>query len=363
MRRAAGPAATAVTALAALLALAPPAGAGELLDETLHLAQSYSRLMRSTLPALAGNPDAATLWAALHDARRLVAEIDRLSANASIYGAPLRDRQSLQDLAAEAHLRLALFETHGLEFDRARQEIGRAKAISDAVEAPEFRVEWAALAAGEPGKGLVTRYHLLTLPEFEAALGSIWSRARPVRLEFSGYSSDDLSVTELSRSPRAPPGSLDERLLARGASLLREALDKGQKSFGVPLPAGLYRLKGRPGSDLDRAFAVPEVSDLEPVVIERARFALKVDPKPGPRGPRFFLNGIEVADLTAMPYGVYRVKVDEGYLRGAPEIVRFVLGEGIPDKTRTDWTIYVPGGGSAQLSLDRPPLSERLFRK
>lgn len=345
------------------LAMGPAPRAAESIDAILDLARGYSDLMRAALPALGRNPDAATAWAVLYDARRCVVEIDRLAANASIYGAALRDRQALQDLAAGAHLRLALYETDGLEFDKARQEIARARALADSVEAPEFRVEWTASVAGEPGKGLVTRYHLLSLPEFEAALGSVWSRARPVPFTFSGYRSDELSALEMTRSPQAAPGSLDERLLSRGTAMLREALDKGQKAPTVPLPPGLYRLKGRAGTDLDRSFAVPEVSDLDPVVVERARFALKVDPKPGPRGPRLFLNGIEVSDLSAMPYGVYRVKTDEGYLRGAPEVVRFVLGEGIPDKTRTDWTLYVPGGGAAQLSLERAPLGERLFRK
>jgi hypothetical protein len=357
--------AVAWTALCAGLAAgpaAPPARAAESVEEVQRLATRYAEILRSSLPVLQRSPDAATIWAALYDARRAVAEVDRLAASASIFGAAVRDRLLLQDLSAEAHLRLALFETHGLEFDRARQEIVRARTISDHVESPDYRIEWAALASGEPGQAMVTRYHLLTLPEFEAALGSIWSRARPVPFEMSGYSTDELSVADLSRTPPATPGSLDDRLLSRGLTLLREALDQGKREFTVPLPPGVYRLQARAGSEIDRPFAVPEVDDVDPVVLERARFALRVEPRPGPRGPRFFLNGIEIQDLTSMAYGVYRVKVDPGFLKGTPEVVRFVMGEGIADKTRTSWTIYVPAGESAVFQVDRPPLGERIFR-
>ena len=119
------------------------------------------------------------------------------------------------------------------------------------------------------------------------------------------------------------------------------------------LPAGVYRLLGRPGGDIDRGFVVPEATEVDTVIVDRARFALRLDPKPGPRGPRFFLNGLEVTDFTAMPYGVYRLKVDPDDYPTAPQIVRFLLGEGIPDKTRSSWTIYVPAGTTAVLQLDR----------
>ena len=89
------------------------------------------------------------------------------------------------------------------------------------------------------------------------------------------------------------------------------------------------------------------------VLFDRARFALRLDPKPGPKPPRFFLNGIEMTDLDRLPFGVYRLKVDLAEYPSAPQIVRFVIGEGIPDKTRTSWTMYVPAGSTAILALDR----------
>jgi len=349
-------------AAAALGALVGPALlAEETADDVLKMAGRYAGLLRDSVAILGRDPDGATLWSSLYDARRTVAEIDRLAANAAIFQASPRDRETLQDMAAEAHLDLALFETHGLELERARQEIARARSLSDHVESAGFRVPWVALQSGEPGHGLVTTYHLLTLTEFESALGSIGYRARSVPFEFHGLSTQDLGLVSLTRAYQAAPGSIDDRLLALGTQLLREALDQGKTSFTVPLPAGLYRLRGRPGADIDRSFIVPEATDVDTVVIDRARFELKTDPKPGPKGPRFFLNGVEVTDLTTMPYGVYRLKVDESVYPNAPKIVHFVLGEGLADKTRTSWTVYVPAAGSFLLQIDRS-YGERLRR-
>ncbi|HEU4401293.1 MAG TPA: hypothetical protein VFT43_04240 [Candidatus Polarisedimenticolia bacterium] len=355
----------ALALLAALAALPAPreAGAAETAAEVLHSASLYADLVRHALPILERDPDAAALWAILYDARRAVAEIDRLSASASIFEASAHDRQALQELAAQAHLRLALFETHGLEFERARQEIARARAISDVVERPEFRIEWIALARGAPGRAIETRFQRLTLPEFEVGLGSIWSLARAVPFEFSGFRGDELLAVDLERSPRAAPESLEERLLARGAAQLREALEQGVRKLTVLLPPGVYRLRGHRGSDLDRGFVVPEVAEADVVVVDRARFALRVEPRPGPHGPWFFLNGIRVDDLTTMPYGVYRVKADEGHFKLAPETVRFIMGEGMSDKTRTAWTIYVPAAGSTTFEVERVPPGERILRK
>lgn len=342
-------------ASATLHALTPE----ETVAGALELGGRWAALLRGSVSILDRRPDPATIQAALTDARRAVAEIDRLSANAAIFQAVPQDRQKLQDLAAAAHLNLALFETHGLEFDRARQEIGRAKALSDLVQTDSFRTEWAAIPAGEPGKALTTRYNLLTLPEFEAALGSIWSRARPVPFEFRGITAEELAQMRLSPATMPPAGSLDERLLLRGTSELRAAVEKAKPTFTVPLPPGVYRLQGRPAGDIDRTFVVPEATDVDSVLVDRARFSLRLDPKSGPRPPRFFLNGFEVSDLTKMPYGVYRLKADADDYPTAPQVVRFVLGEGIPDKTRTSWTIYVPAGTPATLSFDRGPAQRR----
>jgi hypothetical protein len=340
----------------ALLAacLAPPSRAAEeSVAQVLAMAGAWAGLLRESIPILDHRPDPETIRAAVEEARRAVVEIDRLSANAAIFQAAPAERQRLQDLAAAAHLNLALFETHGLDFDRARQEIARARSLSDIVVGDGFRTEWVSLQAGQPGRALQTRFNLLTLAEFEAALGSIWYRARPVPIEFRGFTTQDLGQVRLVPASSPPPGSLEERLLLRGSALLRAALDRGQSSFTVPLPAGLYRLQGRPGGDVDRGFVVPEATDVDSILVDRARFALRIDPKPGPKPPRFFLNGLEVTDLSAIPYGVYRLKVDPDTYPTAPQIVRFVLGEGIPDKTRTSWTIYVPGGSTSVLALDR----------
>jgi hypothetical protein len=327
--------------------------AEENVTEVLEMAGRYAAILRDTVPILDRRPDPATIRAALAEARRAVAEIDRLSANAAIFQAPPSDRQRLQDLAATAHLNLALFETHGLEFERARQEIARARALSDVVESPTFRTEWVSLQSGVPGRALLTRHNRLTLAEFEAALGSIWFRARPVAFELRGFTTQDLGQVRLVAPSPPPPGSLDERLLMQGDALMRAALDRGRETFTVPLPPGLYRIEGRHGGDIERAFIVPEATDADTVYIDRARFALRLDPKPGPKGPRLFLNGIEVTDFEAIPYGVYRLKIEGDGYPNAPQIVRFMLGEGIPDKTRTSWTIYVPAGAGGTLSLDR----------
>jgi hypothetical protein len=343
----------AVALLVASLVAPSMRAAEESVAQVLAMAGAWGGLLRDSIPILDRRPDPDTIHAAVEEARRAVAEIDRLSANAAIFQALPAERQRLQDLAAAAHLNLALFETHGLDFDRARQEIARARSLSDIVVGDGFRTEWVSLQAGQPGRALQTRFNLLTLSEFEAALGSIWYRARPVPIEFRGFTTQDLGQVRLVPASSSAAGSLEERLLLRGSALLRAALDRGQSSFTVPLPAGLYRLQGRPGGDIDRGFVVPEATDVDTILVDRARFALRVDPKPGPKPPRFFLNGLEVTDLSALPYGVYRLKVDPDTYPNAPQIVHFVLGEGIPDKTRTSWTIYVPGGSTSVLALER----------
>jgi hypothetical protein len=345
----------AAACLAAALAAAtrPALPAEESSAGILESARHYADIIRQTLPLLERRPGPAAVVAAQHDARRAVAEIDRLLANAGIFEVPMPDRQRLQALSAAAHLHLALLETHGLEFERARQEISRARAISDAVEQPEFRTEWVALQTGQPGGALLTRFNLLTLSEFESALWSAWNRARGVSFEFRGFTTQDLSLVQLQPASIPSPGSLDDRLLRRGAVLLRETLGKGRPSFTVPLPPGVYRLVGRPGGDIDRGFVVPESTEVDTVYIDRAHFALRLEQKPGLERPRLFLNGLERTDFNTLPYGVYRLKADPEIYPTAPQIVRFVLGEGIPDKTRSSWTLYVPAGVPAVLQLDR----------
>jgi hypothetical protein len=350
-------------AIALAAAGAPPrVRAADDAGELRRSARRYADLLGDGVAVLSRDPDATTLRSLLYDARRAVAEIDRLVANAAIYGTPPAERRALLDLAAGAHLNLALFETHGLEFERARQEVDRARALSGRLEDPGYRTAWVALEDGAAGRGLVTRVHALTLPDFQAALGSIWSRARAVSFEVTGYGPETVLAADLTRTPSPRPGGLIDRLVARGTTLFREALGRDGRSFVVPLPPGLYRLRGRGRSELDRSFIVPEASEVDPVVLDRARFSLRVEPRPGPAGPRFFLNGLEVTDLTTMPYGVYRVKADPQSFARAPQVVRFVLGEGITDKSASAWTIYVPGGTEARFQIERAPLGERILR-
>ncbi len=348
-----------IIAVALLLALGAPAGAAAAeapdneVARALHVATRYADLLRESIAALEHNPDAATIWAALYDARRIVSEIDRVSANAVILKASPRDRQRLRDMAAEAHLNLALFETHGLDFDRARTEVTRARGLSDHIAHADFRTPWVALQTAQPGQALVTHYKLMTVPEFEAALGATWHRVRQVRFEFIGFNTQELLRMNLKRADAPEAGSLEDRLLSRAAGRIQEALEDGEAAFTLPLPPGLYRVKVGSNESFSRNFIVPEVTEVDRVVLDRAQFELSVDPKPGPKGPWFFLNGIEVTELASMPYGVYRVKADPKEFPNAPLVVEFILGEGIPDKTRSVWTVYVPPGGSYHLRMGK----------
>jgi hypothetical protein len=346
--------------LLGVLLLAAPAPGGRLaaspddeVQSSLHIASRWADLLRESIAILDHSPDASTVWAALYDGRRIAAEIDRISATAVILEASERDRQVLRDMAAEAHLNLALLETHGLEFERARREIAQARMLSDHVSHPGFRTPWAALQSGAPGEALVTHYKLLTLAEFESALEAIWHRVRMVPIEFNGFDAASLLQVSLKRDDAPEPGSLEGRLLEQAVAEAREKLEKGIARMDLALPPGLYRIRVGPDEAQTRPFIVPEITPVDRVVIDRARFELEISPKPGPKGPRLFLNGIEAGDASSMPYGVYRVKVDRDALPDAPEVVEFILGEGIPDKTRTAWTVYVPAGGTARLQLGR----------
>jgi len=329
------------------------ASSSDEVKRSLHIATRWADLLRESIAVLEHSPDAATVWAALYDARRITAEIDRISSTAVILEASERDRQLLRDMAAEAHLNLALLETHGLEFEQARREISQARMLSDLVSHPDFRTPWVALQSGAPGQALVTHYKLLTLAEFESALEAVWHRVRKVPIEFDGLDTESLLQVSLKRDDAPENGSLEDRLLEQAVVEARQKLEKGIARMDLALPPGLYRIRVGPDEKLSRRFIVPEVTTVDRVVIDRARFDLKLTPKPGPDGPWLFLNGIEVTDWSSMPYGVYRVKADKDEFPMAPEVVEFILGEGIPDKTRTSWTIYVPAGGTTRLRLGR----------
>ena len=342
-----------VTALQAAPRAASPsaAPAGDEVKSSLHIAARWSDVLRESIAVLEHAPDGKTVWAALYEGRRIAAEIDRISSTAVILEASERDRQLLRDMAAEAHLNLALLETHGLEFEQARREISQARMLSDHISHPDFRTPWVALQSGEPGQALVTHYKLLTLAEFESALQAVWHRVRRVPIEFNGLDTETLLQVSLKREDLPETGSLEDRLLEQAVIEAQEKLEKGISRMDLALPPGLYRIRVGPDEKLSRRFIVPEATTVDRVVIDRARFELKLNPRPGPDGPWLFLNGIEATDMTSMPYGVYRVKGDRDRLSNTPEIVEFILGEGIPDKTRTAWTIYVPAGGTSRLQM------------
>lgn len=347
------PAASATVATAAPAPAPSASGSSEEVLSSLHIASRWADLLRESIAVLEPSPGAATVWAALYDGRRITAEIDRISATAVILEASERDRQVLRDMAAEAHLILALLETHGLEFDQARREIAQARRLSDHVSHPEFRTPWVALQNGEPGQALITHYKLLTLAEFESALQAVWHRVRKVPFEFNGFDTETLLQVYLRRDDAPDTTSLEGRLLDQAMDEAREKLEKGISRMDLALPPGLYRIRVGSDEKLSRRFIVPEVTAVDRVVIDRARFDLKLDPKPGPDGPWLFLNGIEATDLSSMPYGVYRVKADRDRLPHAPRVVEFILGEGIPDKTRTTWIVYVPAGGTTRLRMGK----------
>jgi hypothetical protein len=323
-------------------AIPPAAGSSDEVKSSLHIASRWADLLRESIAVLEHSPDAAT-----------AAEIDRISATAVILEASERDRQLLRDMAAEAHLNLALLETHGLEFERSRREISQSRMLSDHVAHPDFRTPWIALQSGKPGEALVTHYKLLTLSEFESALEALWHRVRKVPIEFNGFDTKTLLQVTLKRDDAPDTGSLEGRLLEQAVIEARQKLEKGIARMDLALPPGLYRIRVGPDEKLSRSFIVPEVTTVDRVVIDRARFELKLSPKTGPHGPWLFLNGIEATDLSSMPYGVYRVKADRDEFPDAPKVVEFILGEGIPDKTRTSWTIYVPAGGTTRLRMGK----------
>ena len=343
---------------ATLAATAVTAGADESSQAAVRLAGRYAAQVRSFLPLLGSPADPLLLSAALGDARRAVAEIDRVVAGAPVAGPPQSDALALRQTAAAAHLQVALFETRAFDFDGARGEVDRAREILGSGAVDGFRAEWSILQEGAPGRALVTRFQYLPFDEFEAALRASWSRARPVAFDFSDLGARDLADLELETAPGSPVPAPDRPPVERGGTILRQAIASGQRTFSVPLPPGTYRLHGR-GPVLDRTFVVPDAADVDPVVLGAARFALKVEPVDRSRGPRFFLNGVEVTGLGSMPYGYYRVRVDEAFIKGAPDRIRFIPGLGVDNRSRSTWTVFVPEGKIGVLRFGAAPLGGR----
>jgi len=78
------------------------------------------------------------------------------------------------------------------------------------------------------------------------------------------------------------------------------------------------------------------------------------------RGPRFFLNGVEVTNLGSMAYGYYRVRADQAFIKEVPERIRFIPGLGVDNRSRSTWTIFVPEGKIGMLRFGAAPLGGRL---
>ena len=343
-----------------LAATAVASGADEAFEAAIRLAGQYAAQVRSFLPLLEGPLDPKLLSAALGDVRRAVAEIDRVVAGAPALGPARADALALRQTAAAAHLQLSLYETRVFDFEGARGEVDRAREILGADAAEGFRAEWSVLQEGAPGRALLSRTRYLTLEEFEAALRALWSRARPVAFDFTSVPARDLGDLTLELSAGSPMQTPDRPPVEGGARLLRQAIASGQRTFSVPLPPGTYRLRGRPGSGLDRIFVVPETSDVDPVVLGPARFALTIEPVDRARGPRFFLNGVEVTNLGSMAYGYYRVRADQAFIKEVPERIRFIPGLGVDNRSRSTWTIFVPEGKIGVLRFGAAPLGGRL---
>src|SRR5207245_3173905 len=138
------------------------------------------------------------------------------------------------------------------------------------------------------GRAVMSRTQYLTLEEFESGRRALWSRARPVPFDFRSVAARDLGDLDLESAAGSPLQTAGRPPVERGATLLRQTIAAGQRTFSVPLPPGTYRLRGRPGSGLDRTFVVPEASEVDPVVLAPARFAFHVWPVGPAAGPRFF---------------------------------------------------------------------------
>ncbi len=336
-----------------------PAAAVQTGDDATGRLADYAAQVSAFLPLLEAPADPALLSAALSDVRRSVAEIDQVVAG-DVRAAPgLFDPGGVRATAATAHLHLAAFETRARDFESARDDVGRARQLLG-TRADTFRIPWAEHQDGGPGRASVTRHELRTLAEIETLLRASWSDARPVAFDLNTVDARDLSAIALSESQGSTSRESDLPLIERGAALLRESVAAGKRSFTIPLPPGIYRVVGRPGSGLDRTFLVSEASDTDPVVVGGQRFVLRLAIAGRTRTPRFFLNGVEVRDLGAMPYGYYRVDADREFVKDAPTLIRFIPGLGIDNKSRSVWTVFVPPGEMTELRFGTAALGGRL---
>jgi len=348
-------------ALAAGLALAAftAMGAAPHAEDVGGLASQYAAQVAALLPLLDAPAEPELLSAALVDVRRAVAEIDQVVASTMPDGPGILDAGGVRGSAATAHLHLAAFETRTRDFEGARRDIERARHLLGA-RADTFRVPWAARQDTEPGKAPITHYEMRTLAEFEALLRLFWSEARPIAFDLSAVDAKELASVVLSEAPGSPTRESDRPLVERGAALLRESVSSGKRSFSIPLPPGIYRFGAGPGSGIDGSFLVSEASEPDPVVVGAQRFALRLTIAGRTHTPRFFMNGVEVRDLSSMPYGYYRVDADREFIKDAPALIRFVPGPGLNNKSRSVWTLYVPAGEMTELRFGAAPLGSRL---
>jgi hypothetical protein len=337
------------------LTMAAPAS-----DETGGPAAHYAEQVNDLLPLLDGSTDPVVLSAALADVRRAVAEIDRVVASAAVSDPGGFDVGGIRAVAATAHLHLAAFATLDGDLDEARLNVERARQLlGDG--AATVQVPWAMHQDGGPGRAPVTSYELRTVADVESLLRATWSEARPVAFSLDTVAPDDLPGLTLSGEPGSTGRDSDLPLVEAGAGLFHDHLAAGETSFSIPLPPGLYRVRGQAGSGPDRTFVVPEASETDPVIIGTQRFVLHVAVAGRSHTPRFFLNGVQVRDLSAMPYGYYRVDADRTVLTNAPEVIRFVPGSGASDRSRTVWTVYVPAGGMTELRFGAAALGNHLW--
>jgi hypothetical protein len=311
------------------------------------------------LPLLDAPAEPGLLSAALVDVRRAVAEIDQVVASAMPAGPGNFDPDGVRGSAAAAHLHLAAFETRTRDFEGARRDVERARQLLG-TRADTFLVPWAARQDTGPGRAPVTHYEMRTLAQFEALLRASWSEGRPIAFDLSHVDAKELSAVVLSATPASLTRESDRPLVERGAALLHESVSSGRRSFSIPLPPGIYRVSAGPGSGIDHSFLVSEASEPDPVVVGAQRFALRLTIAGRTHTPRFFLNGIEVRDLTSMPYGYYRVDADREFIKDAPALIRFVPGPGLNNKSRSVWTLVVPAGEMTELRFGAAALGSRL---
>ena len=344
-----------LAALAGLCAAAAPATPPS--DGASALAADYALQIRAYLPLLDRSPDAALLQGAIGDVRRAVSEIDQQVASTG--AAAIFDPTGVRAGAAAAHLHLALFETRAGDSEAARREVDRARELLGASALDAFRAPWTVRPEpGGPGRAPITRYDMLTFGDYETLLKAEWSAVRSVPLDLNTI--PDRDVPGIDLAPSGAPRESDRPLIERARAQLRDAIAANRKTFSIALPPGTYRIAGRPGADLERIFVVPEIAPIDPVVLGADRFALRITPSDPERGPRFFLNGVEVTDRGAMPYGIYRVAADPEFVSDAPSTIRFIPGLGLDNRSRSAWTIFVPRGEMTELRFGGAPLGGHL---